>query len=240
MGASIALIVPAYNESALVFPFVDCLRLNNLAESFSEVIFVDDGSQDETWKNLELAIPSLSNVRAVRHQANRGLGVAIRTGVIEASSKEVCWMPIDQSFDLAELAAEITRANRPQVLLFRRLLRNEPAREMISFLAHLAFRWLFGCDVRHQSGIFVVERSLFLENMPISRRAIANLEFITRLHRVTTSIEHVNIRCYPRISGRSRIFSLGTVLGSVRELIGLIALDPHLLKRRSPHLPESS
>ena len=240
MVGSIALIVPAYNESGLVRSFVDQLTTRELHKHFTEIIFVDDGSYDATWNQLQLAVTALINVRAVRHQMNRGLGAAIRTGAIEASTDEICWIPIDQSFELVEIVREINRLDRARVVLFRRVLRDEVARDAVSFLAHLAFRLVFGCNVRHQSGLFLMRRSLFLENMPISQRAIANLEFIIRLHRVTTSIDHVSIHCHPRISGRSKTFSLRSVLRSLRELIGLIVLDPSLLKRRSPHPPESS
>lgn len=233
MAGSIALIVPTYNESDLVRPFLAELTKQDLHKHFKEVIFVDDGSHDDTWDQLQLATAALKNVRAIRHEMNHGLGAAIRTGAIEASADEVCWIPIDQSFEITELVFQTRRSNRPRVVLFRRVLRDEVSRDAVSFLAHFAFRLAFGCDVRRQSGMFLISRSLFLENMPISQRAIANLEFIIRLNRVTTSIEHVDIPCHPRISGRSKTFSLPSILRSFRELIGLIVLDPRLLKRRN-------
>lgn len=240
MVGSIALIVPAYNESGLVRPFLDQLVTQDLHKHFTEVILVDDGSHDATWDQLQSATSTLRNVRIVRHRVNRGLGAAIRTGAIEASTDEICWIPIDQSFELAEIVRQVNRLDRAKVVLFRRVLRDEVARDAVSFLAHFVFRLIFGCDVRHQSGLFLMQRSLFLENMPVSQRAIANLEFIVRLHRVTTSIEHISINCHPRISGRSKTFSLRSVLRSLRELIGLILLDTRLLKRRSLYPPESS
>jgi glycosyltransferase involved in cell wall biosynthesis len=231
VGSSVALIVPAFNESQLVAPFVASLTVQGLHESFTEVIFVDDGSQDSTWAQLESIANAAGNFRIVRHQVNQGLGAAIRTGVISAAADEVCWIPIDQSFEIADVISEIVRTNRSEVVLFKRALRNETARDVVSFLAHFAFRLVFGCDVRHQSGIFLMRRSLFLENVPMTKRAIANLEFIVRLHRATSSIEHVTIMCHPRISGKSKTFSSRSVLRSLRELIGLIIVDPRLLKR---------
>ena len=233
MGSSVALIVPAFNESQLVAPFVESLTAQGLHESFTEVIFVDDGSQDSTWAQLESIASTAGNFRIVRHQVNQGLGAAITTGVIIASADEVCWIPIDQSFEIVDLVGEITRTNRSEVVLFKRALRDEPARDVVSFLAHFAFRLVFGCDVRHQSGLFLLRRSLFLANVPVTKRAIANLEFIIRLHRATSSIKHVTIACYPRISGKSKTFSSLSVLRSLRELIGLIIIDPRLLKRRA-------
>lgn len=234
VGSSVALIVPAFNESQLVAPFVASLTAQGLRESFTEVIFVDDGSQDSTWAQLESVVKTAGNFRIVRHQTNQGLGAAIKTGVITASADEVCWIPIDQSFEIVDLVSQIVRTNRSEVVLFKRSFRNELARDAVSFLVYVLTQLVFGCDVRHQSGIFIMQRSLFLANLPITKRAIANLEFIIRLQRATSSIEHVTIECYPRISGTSKTFSLRSVLRSLRELIGLIIVDPHLLKRRAP------
>lgn len=234
MISSVALIIPAFNECQSVAPFVKSLTAQGLHESFTEVIFVDDGSQDSTWTQLESVVKTAGNFRIVRHQANQGLGAAIKTGVITASADEVCWIPIDQSFEIVDLVSQIVRTNRSEVVLFKRVFREEVARDVVSFLAHFAFRLVFGCDVRHQSGLFLMRRSLFLANVPITKRAIANLEFIIRLQRATSSIEHVTITCHPRISGESKTFSLRSVLRSLRELIGLIIVDPRLLKRRAP------
>ena len=234
-----ALIVPAFNESELVVPFVEAITMHGLHEYFAEIIFVDDGSQDLTLTQLESLKSSSPNFHIVRHQANRGLGAAIRSGVIAASTQEVCWVPIDQSFEIGDVVREITRKDRLDVVLFKRVLRNEIERGVISFFAHYTFRLIFGCDVRHQSGIFIMRRSLFLENMPITQRAIANLEFIVRLHRATNSIEHVNIVCHPRLAGTSKTFSGRSVLRSLRELIGLVLVDPRLVRRRTPKMLRS-
>ena len=234
VGSSVALIVPAFNESELVAPFVQSLTTQGLHESFTEVVFVDDGSHDSTWAQMESIANTAKNFRIVRHQVNQGLGAAIKTGISTASADEVCWIPIDQSFEVADLVSEIGRTNRPEVVLFRRALRDEMARDVVSFLAHFAFRLVFGCDVRHQSGIFLMKRSIFVANVPTTKRAIANLEFIIRLNRAALSIEHVTIACHPRISGKSKTFSSRSVLRSLRELIGLIIVEPHLLKRRAP------
>lgn len=234
-----ALIVPAFNESELVVPFAEAIIMHGLHEYFAEIIFVDDGSQDLTLTQLESLKRSSPHFHIVRHQANRGLGAAIRSGVIAASTQEVCWVPIDQSFEIGDVVREITRKDRLDVVLFKRVLRNEIERGVISFFAHYTFRLIFGCDVRHQSGIFIMRRSLFLENMPITQRAIANLEFIVRLHRATNSIEHVNIVCHPRLAGTSKTFSGRSILRSLRELIGLVLVDPRLVRRRTPKMLRS-
>jgi dolichol-phosphate mannosyltransferase len=45
-----------------------------------ELVLVDDGSSDDTFERLTSAFVAWQNVTIVRHDRNRGLGVALRTG----------------------------------------------------------------------------------------------------------------------------------------------------------------
>ena len=229
----LALIVPAYNEAALVPLFEKHLLDGAVISHFDEVVLVDDGSSDNTQSAMNLLAERSPQVRVVSHRRNRGLGAAIRSGIVEASSSHVCWAPIDQSFDLQEILALAKHRDSEAVILFRRILRDEPARNLVSFLAHYLFRLLFGCDVRHQSGLFLMPRRAFIENMPITQRAISNLEFIVRLKRSGVETTIVDINCSPRVRGRSRTFSLRSILRSGRELIGLLITEPGLVRRRT-------
>lgn len=234
----LALIVPAYNEAALVSLFEKHLLDRAVISHFDEVVLVDDGSSDNTQSAMNLLAQRSPRVRVVSHRRNRGLGAAIRSGIVEARSSHVCWAPIDQSFDLREMLALAEDRDSKAVILFRRILRDEPARNLVSFLTHYLFRLLFGCDVRHQSGLFLMPRRAFIENMPITQRAISNLEFIVRLKRSGVEMTIVDINCFPRVKGRSRTFSLRSILRSGRELIGLLITEPGLVRRRTQRQPQ--
>lgn len=74
--AGISVIVPAYNERA-VAETVQTLKqtLSGIGRP-SEIIVVDDGSQDDTGKKAESCA-----VRVIRHAINSGYGKAILTGI---------------------------------------------------------------------------------------------------------------------------------------------------------------
>ncbi|NDB77434.1 MAG: glycosyltransferase, partial [Verrucomicrobia bacterium] len=46
-----------------------------------ELVFVDDGSRDETWKNICAAASASPRVRGVRHLRNAGQSAALWTGI---------------------------------------------------------------------------------------------------------------------------------------------------------------
>jgi dolichol-phosphate mannosyltransferase len=230
---STSLIVPLFNESELIEEFASTVLNTDEVRRFYEVVLVDDGSRDSSWQKLLEVRDRFENVRLVRHNKNRGLGAALRSGVVHSRSESVCWIPIDGSFAISDVIALADANERAEVILYRRLLRSEVSRNMVSWAAHASFRAIFGCDVRHQSGLFLMPRHVYLENMAMSNRAISNLEFIVRLNRCGCDIATVDIPCFPRSGGSTKTFSLRTILRSVRELAGLLLLDPSLVRRRS-------
>ena len=79
----IFLVVPAYNEERTVSQIIE-----GIAERGYNVILVNDGSADNT---LNLAIESKrkypDQIFVVSHVINRGLGAALKTGMIVALNK---------------------------------------------------------------------------------------------------------------------------------------------------------
>lgn len=105
MGAAvpeISIIIPAYNEAALIQYTLEGLRsyLFTRSEQF-EIIVVDDGSQDNTvtlieaWqKSNDVALKLLVN------KTNRGKGFSVRRGVKECCGQYVIFMDADLPYEL--------------------------------------------------------------------------------------------------------------------------------------------
>jgi glycosyltransferase involved in cell wall biosynthesis len=71
-----AVVIPAYNHGETVAAVIGKTLLQQLP-----VIVVDDGSTDETYKNIQ----SIPGIRILRHRVNRGKGAALVTGMREAA-----------------------------------------------------------------------------------------------------------------------------------------------------------
>lgn len=108
---SISIIIPCYDEAdgieKLREEFVPVVR--DLARTQPvEVIFVDDGSRDDTWALLNRvfgAITDLPNVafRFERHDVNRGLGAAVRTGFAAASGDIIVTTDSDGTYKFSSI-----------------------------------------------------------------------------------------------------------------------------------------
>lgn len=86
---SISIIVPAYNEASRIGKLLGVL--DSLDRSQYQIIVVDDGSADETYK----VVSSYPDIKRIRHQQNLGKGAAMATGIENASGDIILFIDAD-------------------------------------------------------------------------------------------------------------------------------------------------
>jgi glycosyltransferase involved in cell wall biosynthesis len=93
---AISVVVPFYNEGASVPHFLDGLYrvLETIGGPF-EVLAIDDGSSDDTWQNLMVALPHRRGLRLIRLSRNFGKEAAVSVGLEKASGDAVVVMDGD-------------------------------------------------------------------------------------------------------------------------------------------------
>jgi len=99
-GQRVCVVIPCYN----VAPHIAAV-LAAVPAYVDQIIAVDDGSRDDTLKMLEAATDK--RVEVVRHDRNRGVGAAMRTGLArgaEAGADLLVKVDGDDQMDLAELS----------------------------------------------------------------------------------------------------------------------------------------
>lgn len=87
--AEISAVIPVFNEELNVIPTYEkvAAALDKLGKSY-EIIFVDDGSTDNTFNNLQKAYSKSSNVTVIKLRKNSGKTLAIKAA-LEASTGKV-------------------------------------------------------------------------------------------------------------------------------------------------------
>lgn len=97
----ISLVIPAYNESEGVAQTAGAVRnlLTYLRKTHeTEVLFINDGSKDNTAALLEAEFKDDAAVRVISHEVNKGLGAAIRTGFQHAKGDIIVTTDFDGTY----------------------------------------------------------------------------------------------------------------------------------------------
>ena len=94
---TVAVVVPAYNESGFVGEVIE-----TLPAFVDRVYAIDDQSTDETWDEITAAAAAVNDTAStdggaafdqrvvpIRHETNRGVGGAIKTGYLRAREDAV-------------------------------------------------------------------------------------------------------------------------------------------------------
>lgn len=93
---SVSIVIPIFNEEKIITKFINDLLA--LKKENWELIFVDDGSTDNTFE----LIPK-DRVILLRHEANRGYGAAIKTGIRKAKNDTIAIIDADGTYPLDKL-----------------------------------------------------------------------------------------------------------------------------------------
>ncbi|CAA9497390.1 MAG: hypothetical protein AVDCRST_MAG13-2058 [uncultured Solirubrobacteraceae bacterium] len=131
----VSIVVPAYNEAATVEEVVR--QLEGLALR-TEILVVDDGSQDDTAEILRRLAAELPHVRPLVQPVNRGKGAAVRVGIAASAGDIVVIQDADLEYspvDLPRLLAPLLDG-RADVVYGTRLRGGQPQR------AHLFWHYL--------------------------------------------------------------------------------------------------
>lgn len=99
-GQRVCVVIPCYNVASHI-----AAVLAAVPDYVDQIIAVDDGSRDDTLKTLEAATDK--RVEVARHDRNRGVGAAMRTGLArgaEAGADLLVKVDGDDQMDLAELS----------------------------------------------------------------------------------------------------------------------------------------
>ena len=91
----LSVLIPALNEGRTLHTVIDAVLAVDVP---LELILVDDGSTDDTWKLMQARADGV-RVRAFQHATNQGKGAAIRTALREARGEVVIIQDADLEYN---------------------------------------------------------------------------------------------------------------------------------------------
>ena len=99
----VTIIIPCYNEEESIPQLFK--KLGDLEEALApsyeyEFLFVDDGSKDRTFSLLSDRVSQHQRMRIVRHETNKNLGGALKTGIANSPSADyLAFLDSDCTYD---------------------------------------------------------------------------------------------------------------------------------------------
>ena len=151
-------VLPAYNEAAAL-PSV-LKDLHDQLPSDYEVLVVDDGSTDDT-----ALVAERGPCRLIRHRSNRGKGVAIRTGIAEASGDFVVIMDADATYPVSAIEQLVDHLDDHDLVRGSRISTAE-SMPLVNKVGNWFFNKLFAIahgleSGDHLSGLYGLRREAF-------------------------------------------------------------------------------
>ncbi|WP_420150252.1 glycosyltransferase family 2 protein [Spirosoma sp.] len=179
----LSILIPLYNEDESLPELHDWIVRVVTEHGFTyEILFVDDGSTDESWSVIERLAAINSNVRGIRFNRNYGKTMALQTGFQATRGQVVITMDADlqdSPDEIPELYRMITQDNYDLVSGWKQKRYDPVTKTLPTKLFNAVSRWIsgvqlhdFNCGLKayKQKVVKVIAPSLYGDmhrNLPI-------------------------------------------------------------------------
>ena len=150
----LSLVVPCFNEEENVGPFFEaCKKALNEIESY-EVIFINDGSRDSTWKELKRLSELEGRIKLINFSRNFGKEAAMYAGLKKAIGDYVTIIDADLQ-QRPELVVTMVRFldENPDFDCVAAFQEERKEGKLLSFFKKMFYRFINTvCEIDFQSG----------------------------------------------------------------------------------------
>jgi dolichol-phosphate mannosyltransferase len=231
----ISIVIPCFNEEDGLGRLVSSLgpAVRQLSASNTvEVVLVDDGSSDSTWTLLtQLTAADLgASIRTARHEVNRGLGAALRTGFSVARGKVVVTTDSDATYRYSEIPALLARLTPDVSIVTASPYHPEggvagvsPLRLVLSRGSSFMYRTLVDPGIHTYTSLFRAYRAEVLRNVSFEANgflAVAEL-LVKALQRGYRVAEYPTV-LHSRVAGTSKAKLVRTIVAHLRFQFGIV------------------
>ncbi|TET53006.1 MAG: glycosyltransferase family 2 protein [Actinobacteria bacterium] len=238
----VSIVIPCYNEERGLPQLISKLAFikKNLSSSIDlELVFVDDGSIDATYKVLRQKYNNSNNVKILKHAQNRGVGAALRTGFSEVTGNIIVTIDSDCSYDPRQIPKLINTLDKQTDIVIGSPYHPKGGVEGTSFMRMFlsqslskVYKVLLSSDLHTYTGIFRAYRRNIIKSIDFKADDFISLSEIL----VKAILRGYRIREYPTILhcrkfGRSKIHIFATMFHHLRFICRLIVSKKCFLER---------
>lgn len=225
------------NEEGNIAPLISEITLAATASPITEIIYIDDGSTDNTYATLIQLTSQFPMLRVLQHDRRSGQSTALLTGIKAASNNVIATLDGDGQNDPADIPAlydlyktETITGEKVMITGRRKKRQDNFGRRFASRFANRLRAFLLkdstpdtGCSLK------MFTRNDYLE-----------LPFFNHMHRFLPALmirngvrlAHVDVSHRPRTTGTSKYTNFNRAIVGIADLMGVM-----WLQRRGSLLP---
>jgi len=214
----VSVLVPAKDEAENLPLFMEqAAQTFATAPNHYEVVVIDDGSNDNTWRVLQELAQQYPFLRIQRHRARRGIAEALRTGYLVARGSVLVFYPADLQFkpeDIPRLAAPILAGEADMVTGFKE---GKYEKAFVSKIYNGLSRTLFHVPVKDLNSVKAYRREI-MDVLPIRPDWHRYMIVIAAAEGFT--VTEIPVPLYPRHAGKSK-FGLSRIPVGVLDMLAV-------------------
>ena len=218
---SLSVVVPLYNEEEGIAHLIQAIfSALSTDPDFLELVLVDDGSRDRTAELVLEFAKFEPRIRMLRHDRNRGLGAAIRTGLEAAEGDLILYTDADLPFDFSLIPQLIALASNERVIVGYRTNRGEGLRRWILTKGYNFF-CRFGLGLRVRDVNFackLIPRRAVRGMRLASEGSFIDAELLLECKRQGFAINEFPLTYYRRTRGLSTLSRPMVIAGILFEM----------------------
>jgi len=223
-----SIIIPSYNEERGIEVVLN--RVLQIIDDTFEVIVVNDGSKDGTGE-----VARKFDIRVIDHDENRGKGVAMRTGIKNASGENIIFIDADNTYPagtIKTITDELQNGN--DMVVASRLsgeVENIPFFNQVgNKVFKLMFKYVYGAKTSDPlSGLYGIKKAHLLNMDLVSAGFEIETEITIKAARMGLDIKDIPIVYGERI-GEVKLDPIKDGYKIFRTLLSLITLyNPSLV-----------
>jgi len=218
MVQKISIIIPAYNEETNIEPLME--KVNELVKTSDkdyEVIIVDDGSKDDTYKVANKLKRKYKYLKVLKHNVNLGKTDAILTGFKNSTGDAICILDADLQYDPLEIPLLINKLEEGYDIVTG-WKKGKYEKKFVSNVYNFLSRLLFRIHIHDQNSIKIMRREVLEE---------INLRKEWHRYIVALAVEkgfkdgEVKVTLYPRYSGKPKYSGKGRIFIGFLDLLSV-------------------
>lgn len=223
----ISIVVPLLNEKESIRELTE--RIDKALEAYNfEILFVDDGSDDGSWSEIEALSQSKDCIRGIKLRRNYGKSSALQAGFMEAEGKYIVTMDADLQDDPFEIPAMIGKLeNGADLVSGWKKVRHDPISKTVpSRFFNAVTRWTTGINLHD-----------FNCGLKAYRREVTrHIHLYGELHRYVPllakwqgfgNIEEQEVKHHPRKYGTTK-FGLSRFMNGFLDLVTLLFVHRYM------------